>query len=287
MRKLSFYPGRVAVTFRKGPLGYLRQDPTDAAKLLKDNPCLQDRSAPKKEELVRQNALSVVRQRGGDPSDKTEVCGEYILQFGKYKGKSFRWLLENDVGYTIYLIKTQQKEEAAGVFTAEGHSKDSLLSFIAYALSFEEVRSLLSFESKRPVVTSVSSSEDDQVVGFGSRAKKTWREIWESRDDGYAAFILKKRCAQGTKMHKLQLYLRQKLHPASLTQTPPAAPGQAMAMEDDEELERAMLSISPSKENVQSSAAAPAPAPAAAAAAATSSAAVIRCSQTSRTKRGF
>ena len=228
MRKVIFFPGKVTVTFRKGPLGYLRQDPTDAAKLLKDNPSLQDRSAPLKEELVRQNALGVVRQRGGDPTDKTEVCGEYILQFGKYKGKSFRWLLENDVGYTIYLIKTQQKEEAAGVFTAEGHSKDSLLLFITYALSFEEVRSLLSFESKRPVVTSsASSSEDDQLVGFGSRANSTWREIWESRGDGYAAFILKQRCAQGTKMHKLQLYLQRKLHGASQTQTPPA-PAQAM-----------------------------------------------------------
>ena len=53
MRKLLFFPGKISVTFRKGPLGYLRQDPTDAAKLVKDNPSLQDRSAPVKEELVR------------------------------------------------------------------------------------------------------------------------------------------------------------------------------------------------------------------------------------------
>ena len=93
MRKQIFFPGRIAVTFRKGPLGYLCQDPTNSAKVTKDNPSLQDKSAPVREELVRQNALSVVRQRGGDASDKSEVAGEYILQFGKYKGKSFRWLL--------------------------------------------------------------------------------------------------------------------------------------------------------------------------------------------------
>lgn len=98
-----------------------------------------------REELVRQNALSVVRQRGGDASDKSEVAGEYILQFGKYKGKSFRWLLENDIGYTIYLIMNKLKEEAAGVFIAEGHSKDSLLSFVNYALSFQEIQSLLDY----------------------------------------------------------------------------------------------------------------------------------------------
>lgn len=119
--------------------------------MIKDNPSLQDRSAPTKEEQVRQNALTVVCVRGGDTSDKKEVLGEYVLQFGKYKGKTFHWLLENDMGYTMYLIKSQQKEEAAGLFTAERHSKDSLLSFASYALSFEDVQSLLDFETKKPV----------------------------------------------------------------------------------------------------------------------------------------
>ncbi|XP_068574651.1 uncharacterized protein [Cebidichthys violaceus] len=200
MHKQFFFPGRMTVTFRKGPLGFLRQDPTDAAKVLKDNPSLQDKSAAVKEELVRQNALTVVRQRGGDASDRTEVTGDYILQFGKYKGKSFRWLLENDIGYTIYLIRNQQKEEAAGVFMAAGHSKDSLLSFVSYSLSFQEIQSLLSYEEQKPAVTAAAASEDDQLVGFGSRANNTWREIWHSRGDGYASFILKKSCAPGTKI---------------------------------------------------------------------------------------
>ncbi|KAI7794744.1 hypothetical protein IRJ41_025973, partial [Triplophysa rosa] len=99
-----FFPGRVQVTFRKGPLGYLLQDPTDQARAIKNNPSLQDKLAPIKEELVRQNALNVVCQRGGDASDQKEDFREYILQFGKYKGKSFQWLLENDVGCTSGLI---------------------------------------------------------------------------------------------------------------------------------------------------------------------------------------
>ncbi|XP_026221475.1 uncharacterized protein LOC113165895 [Anabas testudineus] len=255
MRKFNFFPGRISVVFRKGPLGYLRQDPSDAARLIKDNPSLQDRSAPVKEELVRQNALAAVRQRGGDASDKTEVLGEYILQFGKYKGKSFRWLLENDIGYTIYLIKTQQKEEAAGSFKAEGNSKDSLLSFLSYAHSFKEIQSLLNYESTKPVTTAAAASEDDQLVGFGSRMNNTWREIWDSRDDGYAAFILKASCVPGTKMHKLQQYLKKKQCSASVTH-PSHTPTEAMVMDEDEELERAMLSISPSKKSAPSSAAA-------------------------------
>ncbi|XP_059199232.1 uncharacterized protein LOC131979304 [Centropristis striata] len=245
----------MTVSFRKGPLGYLRQDPTDAARVIKDNPSLQDKSAPVKADLVRQNALTVVRQRGGDASDKTEVFGEYILQFGKYKGKSFRWLLENDIGYTIYLLKSQQKEkEAAGLFMAEGHSKDSLLSFLSYALSFAEIQSLLNYETAKPVV--MAASEDDQLVGFGYRAKNTWREIWDSRDDGYTAFILKKSCVPGTKMHKLQQYLQKKQHSTSASSQmkhASQAPAEAMVMDEDMELERAMLSISPSKHHMESS----------------------------------
>ncbi|KAK2841794.1 hypothetical protein Q5P01_011994 [Channa striata] len=201
------------------------------------------------EELVRENAHTVVRPRGGDASDKTEALVEYILQFGKYKGKSFRWLLENDVRYVIYLVKNQQKEGAAGVFMAEGHSKDSLQSFVSYALSFKEIRSLLTYESQKPVAA--AASEDEQLVGFGSCATNTWREIWDSRDDGYAAFIRKKSCVPGTKMHKLQEYLQKKHQLLSGMNHPSHTSTEAMVMDEDEELERAMLSISPSKQSTQ------------------------------------
>ncbi|XP_073327802.1 uncharacterized protein [Pagrus major] len=249
-KKFSFFPGSVSVVFRKGPRGYLLKDPTDAAKLLKDNPSLQDKSASLREDTVRQNALAVVRQRGGDASDSTEVLGEYILQFGKYKGKSFRWLLENDVGYVMYLISHREKEEAAGVATTVGNKKDSLLSFVSYARSFEEIQSLHCFDSGKP--TASAASEDDQLVGFGYRAKSTWREVWDSRADGYAAFILKTKCLPGTKMSRLQQYLRKQ---ESSSVPSPSAQSGAMMMDDDEELERAMLSISPTKELVECSAA--------------------------------
>ncbi|KAE8278099.1 hypothetical protein D5F01_LYC23832 [Larimichthys crocea] len=138
-KKFSFFPGKISVVFRKGPRGYLRQDPSDAAKLLKDNSSLQDKSAPLKEDTVKQNALTVIRQREG-----TSQTGQ------------------------------REKEEAAGVCTTEGHKKASLLSFVDYARSFEEIISLLRFQSEKP--TSQAASEDDQLVGFGTRAKSTWQE---------------------------------------------------------------------------------------------------------------
>lgn len=168
-----------------------------------------------REDLVRQNALAVVRKRGGDASDRTEVLGDYILQFGKYKGKSFRWLLQNDVGYTMYLIKNLQKEDASGLCMAEGHNKDSLLSFVNYALSFAEIRCLRDYEASG-VGVAAASSDDDQLVGFGSRAKSTWKEIWDSRADGYANFVMGKTCVPGTRMDKLQQCLRKRQQSVSM-----------------------------------------------------------------------
>nr|XP_055035492.1 uncharacterized protein LOC129423263 [Misgurnus anguillicaudatus] len=253
-KNIVFFPGRIRVVFRKGPRGFLLQEPSDEASRIKNNPTLQVKSAPLKEELVRQNALAVVRQRGGDASDRTEVLGEYILQFGKYQGKSFRWLLENDIGYTMYLIQNLQKEQASGVFMAEGHKKDSLLSLYDYALSFQEIQSLLTYEASG-VGVAAALSEDDQLVGFGSRPKSTWREVWDTRADGYAAFVMGQSCFPGTRMHKLQQYLqkRQQSDTASTSaEHASRVPAKPLMMDEDEDLEKAMLSISPAKLQVQS-----------------------------------
>ncbi|KAL2087402.1 hypothetical protein ACEWY4_016231 [Coilia grayii] len=246
-KKVVFFPGRMTVVFRKGPRGFLLQDPSAEARRIKDNPALQDRSAPMREDRVHQNALAEVRRRGGDASDRMEVRGDYVLQFGKYKGKVFRWLLQNDVGYTLYLIKSLDKEEAAGICMGEGHAKDSLQSFVKYAQSFPEIQAVLAYEASR-VGAAVASSESDQLVGFGSRAKSTWKEIWDSRADGYAAFIIRQNCTPGTRMFKLQQYLRKRQQEEDAS----GAAGKAPVMDEDEELERAMLSMSPSKQQMQS-----------------------------------
>ncbi|XP_028451767.1 uncharacterized protein LOC114567070 [Perca flavescens] len=254
----NFFPGKTMVSFRKGPSGHLRQDPSDEAMRIKKNPSLQDKSPPQRHDLVKTNALTVVFERGGDVSDRLEVMGEYVLQFGKYKGKLFRWLLENDVGYTIYLMKKVEEEERDGTFNPQGHNKDSLLSFLDYARSFQEIRDLREYLASRLPAPPVAS-EGDNTVGFGARAKDTWRQIWESRADGYAAFIVGVKCIKNSKMYNLQQYILKQQRAESGESCPPpagvsttsAAPtpptSSILAMEEDEELERGMLNLSPCK----------------------------------------
>ncbi|KAK6467290.1 hypothetical protein HHUSO_G35296, partial [Huso huso] len=199
----------VSATLSQGPLGYLHQDPSEAAKILKDDPSLRDKSKPLCQETMKSNASDVVSKRGGDVSDKIEVLVEYILQFGLYKGKAFRPLLENNVGYTIYLIKHLQEEMDKGVLVTEGHSKDNLLSFVEYSLSHSEINALLKYEAHRKD-TPPAKSEDDNLFGFGVHAENTWGDIWTKRADGYDAFIMSRKCAPGTEMHNLQRYLIKK-----------------------------------------------------------------------------
>ena len=160
--------------------------------------------------------------RGGDVSDRQEVLGEDILQFGKYKGKSFRWLLENDIGYTIYLSKKVEEEERAGLFHPEGSKKDSLLSFLEYSRSFQEIQDLKRYLAER-AVKPVSTHEDDNLVGFGVHAKKTWRDVWDNRADGSAAFIIQKQCVPGSQMFLLQQYLKRRQHQLQGTSGTPAS----------------------------------------------------------------
>ncbi|KAF4070958.1 hypothetical protein AMELA_G00279340 [Ameiurus melas] len=94
-----------------------------------------------------------------------DVLGEYILQFGKYKGKSFWWLVENDIGYTLYLSIKVDEEEQAGQFNPDGRCKESLLSFLEYSRCFKEIEDLRRYLSERSDPVPVLL-DDDNVVGF-------------------------------------------------------------------------------------------------------------------------
>ncbi|TWW67132.1 hypothetical protein D4764_02G0001730 [Takifugu flavidus] len=45
-----------------------------------------------------------------NPSE-VQWMGQLILTFGKYRGKIFQWLVENDVGYIKYIVDRHVKEK--------------------------------------------------------------------------------------------------------------------------------------------------------------------------------
>lgn len=72
--------------------------------------CPLDENPPqKKPEEVKAEAKARVLSEGGDPNDDWLVLSRCSIQFGKYRSQTFKWLLENDVGYTAYIVASDQK----------------------------------------------------------------------------------------------------------------------------------------------------------------------------------
>ena len=44
---------------------------------------------------------------GGDPGNAKLVLSCSTLEFGKYQGQTFRWHMENDVGYAMHLVPVE------------------------------------------------------------------------------------------------------------------------------------------------------------------------------------
>lgn len=85
----------------------------------------------KKPEEVDAEAWAHVASEGGDTSNATLVLSRWNVQFGRYQGKTFHWLLENDVGYGVNLVASHQKEqERTGSQSALMDNKVEYLSLI-------------------------------------------------------------------------------------------------------------------------------------------------------------
>lgn len=63
---------------------------------------------------VKAKAKACVVARGGDPDDRRLVDSESAIQFGKYRGQTFKWLLSHDVGYAVMVLASHQQEREMG-----------------------------------------------------------------------------------------------------------------------------------------------------------------------------
>ena len=77
----------------------------------------------KKPGEVESKAKSEVRQLGGNPSTHTDLLGRFELQFGRFRGKTLKWLLENGLGYSAWIVKSMSnKTGTSSPLSANKHS---------------------------------------------------------------------------------------------------------------------------------------------------------------------
>ncbi|KAG1928983.1 hypothetical protein F2P79_023205 [Pimephales promelas] len=101
-------------------------------------------------------------------STPTEVqcLGQLIITFGKYNGKSFKWLVENDDGYIKYVLDRHVKEcrHPDNIAINDRWIKDYLLRYV---------------QLLPPVSCHLEMNVDKAIYGQGRFRSFTFMEMWQ------------------------------------------------------------------------------------------------------------
>jgi len=92
----------------------------------------------KKPGEVESKAKGEVRQLCGNPSNHTDLLGQFELRFGRFRGKTIKWLLENGLEYTVWIVNSMSNKTATSSPLSANKS-----SFVEYFKSFPEGREAL------------------------------------------------------------------------------------------------------------------------------------------------
>uniref|UniRef100_UPI003AAA83C1 uncharacterized protein n=1 Tax=Centroberyx gerrardi TaxID=166262 RepID=UPI003AAA83C1 len=190
--------------FRRNPKGELVIEASQEARDHVAGRRPQAGRPAKKPEEVEGEAKARVISEGGDPGNNMLVLSRYTIQFGQYRGQTFKWLLENDMDYTAHLV--------AGKSTASQlkANKDALTRYSRACPDFmKEVRFHRGLEEAK--VRSVPSGQEGQaLVGFGKYRSETLQSLYESKDEdkiSYVNYLRRMTGDPGTKMEAANKYI--------------------------------------------------------------------------------
>ncbi|XP_061878173.1 uncharacterized protein LOC133630604 [Entelurus aequoreus] len=174
-----------------------------------------------KGEEVKEEARARIRQSGGDPGCAKLVLSESKLQFGQYRGQTFKWLLGNDVGYACSIVVLHQKERDSGD-TSQSPLAVNKTALASYVRLFPDMVAAL--RSQAVLMEETPFRElDGRAVGFGAHAKSTYSTLYESPngdDQSYLQWLRGKQTKPGSTMHAFQRYVLKRDKDAQ-TQTAP------------------------------------------------------------------
>ncbi|XP_068221023.1 uncharacterized protein [Palaemon carinicauda] len=83
---------------------------------------------------------------GGNVNDRITVLGHYRLQFGIYRDQTFKWMIENGLGYAAWIVDCMRSEVKANAPLSQNK-----FSFREYMLSFDEGKEAVALKEKERV----------------------------------------------------------------------------------------------------------------------------------------
>lgn len=135
------------------------------------------RAKPKEEVLTE--ASTYVCTNGGDPNDQFLVLAHCKLQFGKYQGQRFRWLLENSLGYAVYLVLSISTEKAQTNPLSENKQL-----FLQYTSDIREMAEEVEKYKRKQDMQAEARATGDQgclMVEFGDFQGRSMKEVYEDQ----------------------------------------------------------------------------------------------------------
>ena len=130
---------------------------TDEAKIFKENKSTSE-FVSKDEDEVKRAAVASVKRMRGNVEDELSVLGQYQVQFGMFKGKTFKWLAENCLGYAAWLVDNMRAET-----TTTAPLSRNKHSFKRYLNSFPEGQSVVALKAQGRVKKASSASSQSKI----------------------------------------------------------------------------------------------------------------------------
>ncbi|XP_030577185.1 uncharacterized protein LOC115774174 isoform X2 [Archocentrus centrarchus] len=165
-------------------------------------------------EEVGAEACAHVASEGGDASNATLTLSRWKVQFGRYQGQTFHWLMENDVGYAVNLVASHQKErERTGSQSPLMANKDAFTRYAsAYPDFVEAVRFHRAFQEAR--AKSLQPGQEGQaLVGFGDFKFETLQGLYESQElkkKRFVNYLRRTAPAPGSQMENAVHYVKKR-----------------------------------------------------------------------------
>ncbi|KAM9490221.1 uncharacterized protein ACWYII_002946 isoform 4-T4 [Salvelinus alpinus] len=164
----------------------LRATP-QAVKVAADGPPASGAQGPpvraKKWEEVEAEARARVVSEGGDPGAEMVVLSQCTVQFGKYRGQTFKWMMENDVGYMVHLVTVHQKERERECSVSQHPlmaNKDALTRYSCAYPAFAEMVRFNRAHEEAKVLSSQPGQGGKALVGIGKYKWDTLQDLYEA-----------------------------------------------------------------------------------------------------------
>ncbi|XP_023815154.2 uncharacterized protein LOC110013889 [Oryzias latipes] len=103
---------------------------------------------PLSPEAVLKKATKNLLDHQGDLSNRKHLLGFFEIQFGIFQGQTFKWLLENALGYAAYLVAAMKRDPTGGSKDTKDHASNKE-SFREYMEMFPSAKTAVAMKEEQ------------------------------------------------------------------------------------------------------------------------------------------